>query len=78
MLSGPFFSTAVGHHGALFRFLLRNTYVPVEVDNETNDIVRDPKTGFAIRKSYEEGGEMLVAVPDRAAFAGYVTLSFSF
>lgn len=67
---GPFYSTAVGHHGALLRFLLRNTYIPVAVDHETNDIARDPSTGFAIRKSYEEGGEIIVAVPSRDAFAG--------
>lgn len=37
----------------------------------TGDIWRDPKTGFARRVPYEVGGEILVAVPERAAFGGY-------
>lgn len=68
---GPYTATAVGHHGAIMRFLLRNTFVPVEIDHETNAIWRDPKTGFAKRKPYEEGGEIIVAIPDESAFVGY-------
>ncbi|KAF2741172.1 acetyl-CoA synthetase-like protein [Polyplosphaeria fusca] len=68
---GPFQATAVGHHGVIQRSLLHNTYVPVDIDHETNDIVRDPKTGFARRKPYEEGGEILVALPSEEAFVGY-------
>ncbi|KAF2203852.1 acetyl-CoA synthetase-like protein [Delitschia confertaspora ATCC 74209] len=68
---GPYLATAVGHHGALLRHQLSNIYIPVEIDPETNSIVRDPKTGFAIRKPYEEGGEMLVALPAESAFVGY-------
>ncbi len=68
---GPYLSNCVGHHGGIFRYLLRNTYIPVRVDPDTGDIWRDPTTGFAHRNSYEEGGEMLVAVTSKAAFGGY-------
>lgn len=68
---GPFLATSVGHHGAIMRAALRNTFVPVEIDYEAGGILRDPKTGFAKRKSYEEGGEIIVALPNEAAFVGY-------
>jgi acyl-CoA synthetase (AMP-forming)/AMP-acid ligase II len=68
---GPFFAACVGHHGAILRRLLHNVYVPVAIDHETGDIWRDPATGLAKRVPYEEGGEMLVAVPNKAAFQGY-------
>lgn len=67
----PFHDTAVGHHGAIRRFMLRNHLVPVEIDHESGDISRDPKTGFARRKPYEEGGEILVACNSQADFVGY-------
>lgn len=51
--------------------MYRNTYVPVEINAETNEIVRDAKTGFAKRKPYEEGGEILVQLPHESAFVGY-------
>lgn len=61
---GPYLRDCVGHHGLIQRYRMRNTYVPVRIDHETGDeIWRDPKTGFAQRMSYEEGGEILVAVP---------------
>lgn len=44
--------------------------VPVQVDSETNEIVRDPRTGFAKRNSFDEGGEIIVAVPNRETFSG--------
>lgn len=69
--TGPYFANAVGHHGAILRHKFRNIYVPVEIDTDSNEILRDPKTGFAKRKSYEEGGEMLVNIPSESAFAGY-------
>ncbi|KAL8741414.1 MAG: hypothetical protein Q9190_005977 [Brigantiaea leucoxantha] len=68
---GDFLADAVGHHGALFRFLLRNLYVPVEIDHSTGEMVRDSKTGLAKRVSHEVGGEILVKVPDESAFPGY-------
>ncbi|KIW09513.1 uncharacterized protein PV09_00389 [Verruconis gallopava] len=68
---GPFTDACVGQHGGILRFLLRNFYVAAEIDHETGDLWRDPKTGFGKRKSLEEGGEMLVGVPNEQAFAGY-------
>ncbi|KAF2708219.1 fatty acid transporter-like protein [Pleomassaria siparia CBS 279.74] len=68
---GPFMSTAVGHHGALLRKQLHNTYIPVEIDPDTNEIARDPKTGFAKRTPYEVGGEIIVRLPSEKAFVGY-------
>ena len=68
---GPFLATAVGHHGAILRRMLNNSYIPVEIDSDTNKIARDPKTGFAIRKPYEVGGEIIVQLPTEKAFVGY-------
>ncbi len=68
---GDYSANCVGHHGALMRFYLRNTFVPVEIDHETNEIVRDSKTGWAKRKPYNEGGEILVKLPEESSFAGY-------
>ena len=68
---GPFGTNAVGHHGLLFRQMYHNTLVPVAIDTETNDIYRSPTTGFAQRKPYSEGGEIIVKVPSTKAFAGY-------
>lgn len=68
--SGDYLTNAVGHHGLLLRTLLHNQYVPVEIDHETGGIWRDPATGFARRKPYDEGGEIIVNVPNTAAFAG--------
>jgi len=68
---GDYLATAVGHHGTIKRCLTKNLMVPVLVDDVSGGIARDPKTGFAYRQPYEKGGEMIVAVPDVAAFAGY-------
>lgn len=68
---GPFTATSVGHQGLINRWRYRNTYVPVEIDHATGDIVRDPQTGFGVRKPYEEGGEILVYMPTEDAFVGY-------
>ncbi|CAD0111121.1 unnamed protein product [Aureobasidium uvarum] len=65
------FADAVGHHGAIFRAVFKNTYVPVKLDYDTGEIWRHPETGFAQRQPYEEGGEMLVKVPDENQFKGY-------
>lgn len=69
--TGPFSSACVGHHGAIMRRKMHNVYIPVAIDHDTGDIWRDPVNGFARRCTYEEGGEMLVAVPNREAFQGY-------
>jgi acyl-CoA synthetase (AMP-forming)/AMP-acid ligase II len=68
---GPYLSGAVGHQGLISRALSRKVYVPVAIDPETGDILRDKKTGFAMRSSYDQGGEILVAVPNTNAFQGY-------
>lgn len=67
---GEFTQGSVGHNGVVSRWKLHNVYVPVEIDHETGDMYRDPKTGFARRKPYEEGGEMLVQVASEDAFVG--------
>ncbi|KAF7195490.1 Isopenicillin N epimerase component 1 [Pseudocercospora fuligena] len=69
---GPFHAAHVGHHGAIQRWLLRNKIVPVEIDYERGDTIwRDSKTGFARRKPYEEGGEIIIACETEKDFVGY-------
>lgn len=68
---GPFTATSVGHQGLIDRWRFHNTYVPVEIDFVTGDLLRDPKTGFCRRKSYEEGSEILVQMPSEQTFVGY-------
>ncbi|KAH7378186.1 fatty-acyl-CoA synthase [Cadophora sp. MPI-SDFR-AT-0126] len=68
---GPFLKACVGHHGLWLQSALHNVYVPVKIDHDSGDILKDPKTGFATRASYDEGGEILVAVPNKQAFQGY-------
>ncbi|KAG5297005.1 AMP dependent ligase [Histoplasma ohiense] len=69
--SGPYQSRCVGHHGAILRRLMHNVYIPVVIDPMTGDMYRDPKTGFATRAPYSEGGEIIISVPDESAFQGY-------
>lgn len=66
-----YLNNCVGHHGLIWRRHYQNIYIPVRVDTETGDIYRDPTTGFAERMPYEQGGEILVAVPNKEAFGGY-------
>jgi len=68
---GEYLRNAVGHDGLLRRLLLRNEWVPVLVDAETNEIARDSDTGLAIRMPYEIGGELLFRLESEAAFVGY-------
>lgn len=68
---GDFSATAVGHHGAILRRHYYNMYVPVAVDTETGDLIRNPKTGFAMRVPYTVGGEILVSIPGERDFIGY-------
>jgi acyl-CoA synthetase (AMP-forming)/AMP-acid ligase II len=68
---GDYFAACVGHHGAILRYLYRNTFVPVLIDQASGAIARDPKTGFAYRQPYEKGGEIIVQVQDVKSFAGY-------
>jgi acyl-CoA synthetase (AMP-forming)/AMP-acid ligase II len=55
----------------LLRRQYQNIYIPIEIDHETGEVVRDPLTGFAQRNSYTKGGEIIIAVPSKAAFLGY-------
>jgi acyl-CoA synthetase (AMP-forming)/AMP-acid ligase II len=48
-----------------------NVFVPVAIDPETGDVLRNSKSGFAVRSSYEQGGEILVNIPGEYAFQGY-------
>lgn len=68
---GPYQAACVGHHGLILRTLFHSTFVPVRIDHLTGDIYRDPKTGFAQRVPYAEGGEIIVKVASEKAFQGY-------
>lgn len=69
---GPFNVGHVGHHGAIQRRRMHEVYIPVEIDHENGErIWRDPKTGFARRKNYDEGGEIIVRCKSEGDFCGY-------
>ena len=68
---GSWSEGAVGVHGVIMRWLLRKKLVPVEVDFEINEIVRD-RNGLVKKKTFEEGGEILVRVSSEQEFAGYM------
>lgn len=59
---GDFTAKSLGVHGALLRFMTKDSIIAAAVDTETGDLVRDDKTGFVKRVSFEEGGEILVKV----------------
>ncbi len=68
----PFHDAHVGHHGAIARYQLRDTIVPVRIDHENSEqLWREPKTGFAQRTSYDEGGEILIRCQSGKEFVGY-------
>lgn len=66
----PYMRDCVGHHGLIMRLKNHNTFIPIEIDADGN-IVRDPKTNFAIRKPYSKGGEIIVKIAAETAFQGY-------
>lgn len=68
---GDYLRNAVGHDGLIRRLLLRNEWIPVLVDAETNEIVRDPQTGLAIVMPLDVGGELLFRLESEASFVGY-------
>ncbi|KAI1735630.1 fatty acid transporter [Xylaria scruposa] len=70
---GDFRAHSVGHHGLISRWRFHNVFIPVAIDPETGEIVRDSKTGFAKRVPYEVGGEILVRQPPTITpgFPGY-------
>lgn len=72
-----FTAKSLGWHGALQRFLRRDSILAAVVDPETGDLVRDAKTGLVQRAPLAEGGEILTKLdpgsdmPGRN-FRGYV------
>ena len=68
---GDYSKECVGHHGALLRYITQAIYVPVQIDHETNEMIKDPMTGFAKRTAYDEGGEILVKLSSKEDFPGY-------
>jgi acyl-CoA synthetase (AMP-forming)/AMP-acid ligase II len=70
-VKGDFLANAVGHHGAILRHKHDNLYIPIAIDHDTGEPVRDPATGFCSRVPYSTGGEIIVAIPNRQAFVGY-------
>lgn len=68
---GPFHAAHVGHHGWLKRREFWAKIVPVEIDHETGSMWRDTKTGFAKRKTYDEGGEIIIRCESEKEFVGY-------
>ena len=69
---GDFRTNCIGHNGAIVRYASWDVLVPVEVDRETEELIRDPTTGFAKRRSYEEGGEIIVKLNEETDFPGYI------
>ncbi|KAF2715140.1 acetyl-CoA synthetase-like protein [Pleomassaria siparia CBS 279.74] len=67
---GPFTEGCVGQHGAILRRDLNEVLVPVSIDAETGAIIRE-RDGFVKRRTYDQGGEILVQIPAETAFAGY-------
>lgn len=70
-LIGPFTDAIVGHHGGLLRAYLKDYYVAAEIDHETGDLWRDPKTGFGQRNPLAKGGEIIVSLSNPNEFPGY-------
>ncbi|KAH6644999.1 AMP-binding enzyme [Truncatella angustata] len=70
---GDFHAHSVGHHGLLLRNRFHGTFIPVAIDADSGEIARDPKTGFASRVPYDQGGEIIVVHPSvhTPPFGGY-------
>ena len=68
---GDYLVGTIAHHGLILRNWYHNLYVPITIDHETGEVVRDPATGLVKRSSYARGGEATQAVPDKSAFVGY-------
>ncbi|KAI1821454.1 fatty acid transporter [Xylaria intraflava] len=70
---GDFYAHSVGHHGLIDRWRFRDVFIPVAIDAETGNIIRDAKSGFATRMPWDIGGEILVKHPPTmtAPFPGY-------
>jgi acyl-CoA synthetase (AMP-forming)/AMP-acid ligase II len=65
---------AIGRNGWLYSLALSRSVVLVEVDMETDEPLRDPKSGFCKRVKPGEPGELLFALPPdqvEKRFQGY-------
>lgn len=67
---GAFTARALGLHGALLRWVLRDSLVAAAVDPETGDLQRDPSTGLARQVDLAGGGEVLVRIEPGSAVPG--------
>ncbi|CAN8096349.1 unnamed protein product [Discula destructiva] len=67
---GDFTAKSLGRHGALLRFLLKSAFLAAAVDAETGTLIRDEKTGFVKRASFEEGGEILTKLNPGSGIPG--------
>ncbi|KEY73016.1 hypothetical protein S7711_04679 [Stachybotrys chartarum IBT 7711] len=65
---------AIGRHGWLTNFLDRRNVALVQVDWDTQEPFRDPKTGFCVQVPTSEPGELLNKLPGddpNSRFTGY-------
>ncbi|KAJ5550776.1 AMP-dependent synthetase/ligase [Penicillium sp. DV-2018c] len=72
--SNDFSAGAIGRNGAIGNFLLGRSTAIVDVDHETQEPWRDPKTGLCKKVQRGDPGELLFAIDaadPRAAFQGY-------
>lgn len=67
---GPFTARALGLHGAVMRWMLRDSLVAAAVDPETGDLARDPATGLARRVDLAAGGEILMRIEPGSGLPG--------
>ncbi|EEH35359.1 fatty acid transporter protein [Paracoccidioides lutzii Pb01] len=72
--NNDFTAGAIGKYGTITRLILGRRVAVVELDYETEQPLRDPKTGFCKKVSWGEPGELLFALdPDniKRTFQGY-------
>lgn len=67
---GDFTAKSLGVHGLILRTLFSRMHVPVATDTETGELLRDPKTGFATRVPFDQGGEILVRLDYESKLPG--------
>ncbi|KAL9091030.1 MAG: hypothetical protein Q9159_001656 [Coniocarpon cinnabarinum] len=72
---GDFSATAVGHHGAILRYLTRNMYTAAMTDPDNSKELSRNREGRCVKLPLDTGGEILVAVAGKgleSGFAGYM------
>ena len=65
---------AIGRAGSLYNIIIGRTIAVVQVDPDTEEPMRDPKTGFCRRALLNQPGELLFKLPPKnveARFQGY-------